>query len=83
MSNVVEFRAARSNYRQVHLTFTQESSGRLSYAVKAKGLRDEWNERTVLIRDSIEYRHPLNSTEDVIRALVLVLSEQLLPQDED
>lgn len=71
---------ARSRYRQVRLTFTQEASGRLSYAIYAKGLNDAWHEHQCLIRSSLEGSpHPLLSTEDVIHLLLDILRDQLLP----
>lgn len=71
---------ARSLYRQVRLTFTQEVGGRLSYSIGAKGLNDQWDQHTVLIRDSVVYPGPLDSTEDVVAALMSILAEQFLPQ---
>lgn len=73
-------RAASSRYRQVRLTFTQELSGRLSYAIYAKGLNQEWHEHQCLVRDSVDTPPwPLLTTEDVVRCLIVVLNEQLLP----
>lgn len=71
---------ALSRYRQVRLTFTQEIGGRCSYSIYAKGLQDGWNEHQVLVRDVVTINAPLNSTEDVVAALIIVLEEQLLPE---
>ena len=72
-------RKAQSLYRQVRLTFTLETQGRTSYSICAKGLTDQWDQRTVLVRDTVRVETPLNSTEDVISALIVILSEQTLP----
>lgn len=72
-------RRAVSNYRQVRLTFTQEVSGRCSYSIMAKALNAQWDQGTVLIRDSVTVPGPLESTEHVLRALLVILEEQFLP----
>lgn len=79
MRNVVNIRA-RSLYRQLRLTLTQEAGGRVSYSISAKGLNDAWSERSVLIRDHFRLDEPLETTEDVIRCLLICLNEQLLPE---
>lgn len=72
---------AESRYRQLRLTVTHEVSGRLTYSIYAKALNAKWDEHQVLVRDSIVgTRHRLESTEDVIQALLLILEEQLLPR---
>lgn len=71
---------ALSRYRQVRLTFTEEAGGRLSYRIYAKGLQHGWQESQCLISDSVTTTQPLNTTEDVIRALLAILGEQLLPE---
>lgn len=70
---------ALSLYRQVRVTFTQEVSGRLSCSIYAKGLNHDWTERTCLARWQVEYDEPLQSTDDVIGALIHTLREQTLP----
>lgn len=71
---------ARSRYRQMRLTATQETSGRFSYAIYAKGLNQEWHEHQCLLRGSLEHTPlPLLSTEDVVAILIDLLREQLLP----
>lgn len=79
MTDELAAKRAASRYRQVRLTFTQESRGRLSYSIYAKGLNQAWDEHQVIVRDSLEWPHPLLSTEDVLGALISVLREQLLP----
>lgn len=70
---------AQSRYRQVRLTFTQETTGRLSYSVYAKGLNMDWTEKQCLVRDQVHLDAPLMTTEDVCHALIVILREQLLP----
>ena len=73
-------RTARSLYRQVRITCTQESGGRVSYSIYAKGLNQAWSEHQCLVRDQITLDERLETTEDVVRMLLIVLSEQLLPE---
>jgi hypothetical protein len=73
-------RQARSLYRQMRLTVTQERSGMLAYSIYAKGLNDRWDEHQCIVRDVVDVgSFPLHSTEDVVAALVIVLEEQFLP----
>lgn len=72
--------AARSQYRQLRLTATQELNGRFSYSVYAKPLNAQWNEHTCLLRAHIDIPDfPLHTTEDVVVALVAILEGQFLP----
>ncbi len=73
---------ARSLYRQVRLTCTQEASGRVTYSIWSKGTHQQWNEGQVLVRDSVVFGPHLETTEDVMRMLMVVLQEQLLPVDD-
>jgi hypothetical protein len=69
-----------SSYRQFKLQATHESGGMFSYRIYAKGLNDGWNERCLLVHDTVHLTdRPLRSTEDVILALIALLDEQLLP----
>lgn len=71
---------ARSNYRQLRLTATHETNGRLSVSLYAKPLNAAWHEHQCLLRWSDPGTpRPLESTEDVILALICVLEEHLLP----
>ena len=71
---------AQSRYRQFRLTATQEISGRFSYSIYAKPLHGAWDEHQCLVRDHVDLTAlPLKSTEDVVSALVEILSEQFLP----
>lgn len=73
-------RQAQSRYRQLRLTATHEISGRFSVSVYAKPLNAAWSEQQCLLRTSVEYdQRELQSTEDVLAALIHVLREQLLP----
>lgn len=69
-----------SRYRQLRITATHELSGRFSVSVYAKGLNQEWHERQCMYRGVAEGTlRPLNTTEDVLAALVAVLEQQMLP----
>lgn len=65
-----------SRYRQVRLTVTQQASGRLDYSLYAKGLTQAWDEHLCLVRASVEHEGPLDTTEDVLRAMMVVLGAQ-------
>lgn len=69
-----------SRYRQLRLTATHEMSGRFSYSVYAKPLNKEWHEHQCLARGAVDGTLlPLNSTEDVIAALIEILESYMLP----
>lgn len=71
---------AKSTYRQLRLTATQEKNGRFSYSVYAKPLNAAWNDHTCLLRAHIDIPDfPLNTTEDVVVALVAILEGQFIP----
>lgn len=70
---------ARSRYRRVRLTYTEEASGRVSYSIYAKPLNADWREEHCLVRDSLDPGHPVASIEDVFRRLAAVIEEQFLP----
>lgn len=75
---------ARSLYRQYRLTATQEVGGRVSYSVYGKRLEDPWSEHSLLLRASIGLPpSPITSTEDVVRLLIEVLKDQVLPGSVD
>lgn len=71
--------SAKSRYRQVRLTFTQESMGRVSLSLYAKGLNSQWNEHACLLRDQVAFQGRLDTTEDVIWACLQVLDGMVLP----
>jgi len=71
---------AQSLYRQFRLTCTQEIRGQVSYSIYAKGLSDSWKEQHCLVRDQLRIEPTaLLTTEDVVRVLIDVLREQVLP----
>nr|CRY97330.1 hypothetical protein [uncultured prokaryote] len=75
---------AKSLYRQLRLTATQELNGRFSYSIYAKPLNAQWSEHSLILRASIDIPDfPLNTTEDVVVALVAILEGQFLPPDGD
>lgn len=74
---------SRSRYRQVRLTFTQEVTGRTSYALYAKGLNQAWNEHQCLLRSYTVVPGPLLTLEDVITAVVSILEEQMMPKGDE
>lgn len=78
--SVRDSRIGSSQYRQLRFTATHELNGRFSYSVYAKPLNKEWHEQQCLARGAIDGTLlPLNSTEDVIAALICVLEGYLLP----
>lgn len=71
---------SKSQYRQLRVTATHEIGGRFSYSVYAKPLNKEWHEHQCLARGSCDGTlMGLQSTEDVIAALIAVLEDFLLP----
>lgn len=74
-----ESKRAASRYRQARLTFTMEAGGRCAYSLYVKPLNAAWDEHQCLIRDSVRVERAPESLEDVIRVLLIVLGEQLLP----
>lgn len=71
---------ARSRYRQLKLLVTQQQAGRLDYRIYAKPIEGGWDERQLIVSDSVDVGPlPLASTEDCVHALILILREQLLP----
>lgn len=70
---------AQNRYRQVRLTFTQEANGRLSYSIYAKPMNKAWDQHQVIVRDQVRYDGRLDCTEDVVRALLVILGERFLP----
>lgn len=73
-------RVSMSRYRQLRVTATHEISGRFTYSVYAKGLNQEWHEHQCLARGAVDGTlRPLESTEDVIAAMIAVLEAYLLP----
>lgn len=71
---------SRSNYRQLRVTATHEIDGRFSYSVYAKPLNKEWHEHQCMARGVVDGTlHGLQSTEDVILAVITVLESYLLP----
>lgn len=71
-----------SRYRQLRLTATHETNGRLSVSVYAKALNKEWHEQQCLARFSMDGPTvPLVTTEDVYSALLWILEEVMLPRE--
>lgn len=78
--SVRDSRIGSSQYRQLRVTATHELNGRFSYSVYAKALNKEWHEHQCLARGAVDGTLlPLNSTEDVIAALICVLEGYMLP----
>jgi len=68
-----------SRYRQIRLTATHETNGRFSVSVYAKPLNKEWHERQCLLRYTNDGTpRPLETTEDVLLALLVIVEEHLL-----
>lgn len=70
--------SAKGRYRQFRVTATQEANGRVSFSAYAKPMGAEWHERQCILRSSTQYGVALNTTEDVLYALIRVIEEQLL-----
>lgn len=68
-----------SNYRQVRLTITQESSGRLSFRIMGKPLNADWKEQHLMAQGTVPYERPILSSEDAMEATLRVIREQFLP----
>lgn len=71
--------STKGRYRQFRLTCTQEASGRVSFSAYAKGIGDEWHERQCILRSSVQFGARLDTTEDVLCALMAVLEETMVP----
>lgn len=75
---------ARSQYRQLRLTATHETNGRFSVSLYAKPLNADWKEHQCLMRFSNDgVPSPLETTEDVMLALMVILEECMLPRGTD
>lgn len=70
---------AQSRYRQLRLTITHETNGRLSYRLLAKGLNEGWSEHHVIDVGSVQHTLPILSTEDAIVVVIDMLRGRLLP----
>lgn len=70
--------STKGRYRQFRVTATQEANGRVSFSAYAKPMGAEWHESQCILRSSTQFGAALNSTEDVLLALIAVLEEQLL-----
>jgi hypothetical protein len=70
-----------SRYRQFRLTATHETSGRFSVSVYGKALNKEWHEQQCLARFATDvHPDPLNSTEDVLAAIMAIIETTMLPR---
>jgi hypothetical protein len=73
---------AASLYRQLRLTATQETNGRLSYSLYAKPLNVAWHEHQCLVRGSVDGSDlPLRSMEDVLQVVVRLIEEAFMLPD--
>lgn len=63
-----------NGYRQVRLTYTEEVSGRISYAVYVKPLGKAWTESQCVIRDTLHAREQAGSMDDVFERLEAIAS---------
>ena len=74
-------RRAGSNFRQVRLTLTQESSGLTTYRLHGKDYEEDWNSHTLLLHGTIVHHERLDTLEDAIALLMGLLQSQLLPRE--
>lgn len=70
---------ARSNYKQVRLTFTEERGGNFTCRIMAKPLNEDWNMSQTIFAERFQSDMPLGSLQDVMRFLVAYLSQEPLP----
>lgn len=74
----------RSQYRQLRLTVTHELNGRFSYSLYGKPLNKEWHEHQCMGRGAVDGTLlGLNSTEDVVMAMITVLEEHFMLRPTD
>ena len=78
MASRVPPRAA-SRYKQVRLQFTEEAGGRVSVSLYVKPLNTEWSEHQCLRRWSRTVSGPIETLEDALGLLILLLEEDTLP----
>lgn len=78
MSTHAKYGGNSSNYRQLKLQITHESGGRLSFRLYAKGLRDTWAERHLLVMGSRPATGPIANSDDAIREVVDLLQMAIL-----
>lgn len=70
---------AASRYKQVRLQFTEEAGGRVSASLYVKPLNAEWTQQHVLRRWNRRLDGPLETFEDVVGLMILMLEEDTLP----
>lgn len=72
---------AKSNYRQLRLTFTEEPSGRASWRVQVKALENSWSEFTTVARgESRASTHALSTEEALVYLMESVANHLSLPR---
>lgn len=74
---------AKSNYAQIKVTCTVHPNLRVSYRISAKGYREEWTERAVIVADSVLINTLPRQPEDVLALMIQILQEQMLPPSRD
>lgn len=74
----------KATFRQIRVTFTEERS-RVSISVMAKPLTAEWTERHTVLRGSVmkPWVQPLETYEDVLLAVVVLIEEEMLRRTEN
>lgn len=70
---------AASNYKQVRLQFTEEAGGRVSASLYVKPLNVDWTQQHVVRRWNRRLAAPLETFEDVLGLMILMLEEDTLP----
>ena len=78
MASRVPPRAA-SRYKQVRLQFTEEAGGLVSASLYVKPLNTEWTEHNCIWRRSARREGTLDTFEDVVHFLIVLLEEECLP----
>lgn len=72
--------SSKGRYRQFRVTCTQEANGRVSFSAYAKPMGAEWHERQCILRSSTQFGAALNTTEDVLIAILAVIEGEMLRQ---
>lgn len=74
--------AARSNYRQVRLTITEEQGGRITARVMVKPLAASWTMKHVVWHHSWISSRPLNHWSSLVASALYMIVGERLPGDD-
>lgn len=71
---------ARSRYKQVRFTFTEEACGDISWSMYIKPLNAEWNQHQCVARGRMTNHPPMHTLEDALSVLDGIIEQYLLPR---